>query len=73
MVPQPSQTWRGSVSPGGTRSATLEPQLEQKLSGGKGIRARNDTGGWLSSAAFNEPDSFRESLINVMPAKAGIQ
>src|SRR6266581_1496874 len=37
MVPQLSHTWRGSESPGGTRSTSLAPHFEQKLSGGKGM------------------------------------
>src|SRR5258708_17217446 len=39
MVLQLSKTWRGRESPGGTRSATLAPQLEQKFIGGKGMLA----------------------------------
>src|SRR5256885_13992331 len=35
MVPQLSHTWRGSKSPGGTRSASLAPHFEQKFIGGK--------------------------------------
>jgi hypothetical protein len=37
-VPQRSQTWRGMESPGGTRSATLAPQFEQKFIGARGKR-----------------------------------
>src|SRR5256885_11726057 len=37
MVPQLSHTWRGSKSPGGTRSASLAPHFEQKFIGGKGM------------------------------------
>src|SRR5580765_1974840 len=39
MVLQLSQTWRGSESPGGTRSATLAPHTEQKFSAGEDMRA----------------------------------
>src|SRR5882762_9332070 len=39
MVLQLSQTWRGRESPGGTRSASLAPQFEQKFIGGKGMLA----------------------------------
>src|SRR5688572_17629376 len=31
MLPQASQTWRGSESPGGTRDSTAPPQLEQNF------------------------------------------
>src|SRR5689334_2866349 len=31
MLPQVSQTWRGSESPGGTRDRTAPPQLEQNF------------------------------------------
>src|ERR1700704_5481136 len=37
MVPQLSQMWRGSESPGGTRSVSLPPHFEQKFIGGKAM------------------------------------
>src|SRR5262245_42566430 len=43
MVPQASHTERGSASPGGTRSASLAPQFEQKFIGGNDMPAY-DTG-----------------------------